>query len=123
MRTDAEGVPPAQDASAEEAPASPATASAPSDPWVLRLGNYLTKKKSEEEQGEKQPWADPPEQEQWKPDAQQNSLTPITEKVENGNIMSYGATQDIPVYDTKEEFVQATAKDTYLYGNNEDRDL
>jgi len=24
---------------------------------VLRLGNYLTKKKSEEEQGEKQPWA------------------------------------------------------------------
>ena len=73
--------------------------------------------------GEKQPWADPPEQEQWKPDAQQNSLTPITEKVENGNIMSYGATQDIPVYDTKEEFVQATAKDTYLYGNNEDRDL
>ena len=40
---------------AEEAPASAPPAE--SEPWVLRLGNYLSKTKTEEEKAAEKPWA------------------------------------------------------------------
>ncbi|ESO86939.1 hypothetical protein LOTGIDRAFT_128007 [Lottia gigantea] len=69
--------------------------------------------------GEKQPWADPPSEEEWRPE---HSLKPNTN---NFTYKKYGSTQNesidyntspnqSPVYETREEFVQKESKDSYM---------
>lgn len=98
--------------------------------------------------GEKQPWADPVKEEEWKPEdtMKQNGTGPTTYGTikdkglaMNGTINgpAYDGTQgydgplgydgpigyDAPLYQTKEELVQKESKDTIRYYNNENNDI
>ncbi|KAG1673054.1 Vesicular glutamate transporter 1 [Nymphon striatum] len=89
--------------------------------------------------GEKQPWADYPKVEEtgpsWNPLADAFKNEDQQDLKENGPVgtislagaklpPSYGATCDstLPVYETKEEPVQAPPRDRYLHGSIEDRE-
>lgn len=92
--------------------------------------------------GEKQPWADPPAEEKpsWNPLADAfKEGDGQTETIQNGKLPSYGACQDTaalsqmpasnppalppPPFETRQELVQAPAKDIYLHGSIEDREF
>ncbi|KAL5007698.1 hypothetical protein ScPMuIL_016504 [Solemya velum] len=98
--------------------------------------------------GEKQVWADPVKEEEWKPEdaMKQNGTGPMTYGTIkdkgvtiNGTINgpAYEGTQgydgplgydgpigyDGPLYHTKEELVQKESKDTIIYYNNENNDI
>ena len=83
--------------------------------------------------GEKQEWADPPEQE-WKPDTP-GPLTPgpldINKKMSYGTVISGEDSNKMASYDvadpnmfqTKEELVQMPARNRYMNGDVKDRDF
>ncbi|XP_023227716.1 vesicular glutamate transporter 1-like [Centruroides sculpturatus] len=90
--------------------------------------------------GEKQPWAEPPEEEEgpsWNP--LENAFKPEDQQQydrQNGEIIepislanvkqpSYGATVDNyqPVFETREEMVQSPPKDRYMHGTVEEREF
>lgn len=91
--------------------------------------------------GEKQPWADPPVEsyEEWKPPPRDSSGYDVTKSPSYGyditkstsygydihNPKTYGTLHQRtgPLFETKEELVQVPAKDKYLNGEVEDRDL
>ena len=92
--------------------------------------------------GEKQPWADPPDEEEpttgsaaWPPQTrapadgsgynqynQEKTPEEFTRKM-----MTYGSTVEAPgtapVYNTKEEFVQEQGRDPYLNGDMKDKNM
>ena len=74
--------------------------------------------------GEKQPWADPPPEEQWSPG------DIMTKDDGTGKRMSYGGTvvdghipDGLNMYPTKQEMVQVQSKDIYLNGDIRERDI
>lgn len=81
--------------------------------------------------GEKQEWADPPEDEKpmtpsWKPSDAMNGEVkvkpPRPPEYDMSKISSYGTvTPDGNMFQTKEEFVQAPGRDLYLNGDIRDR--
>jgi ACS family sodium-dependent inorganic phosphate cotransporter-like MFS transporter 6/7/8 len=81
--------------------------------------------------GEKQPWADPKEdeypQQTLKPDPNlDNGYGDLGNEYGYGDDktkITYGALDNIPVYQTKEHFVQAENKENCMNGDINDRDI
>lgn len=63
--------------------------------------------------GEKQPWADPPEEDTWKPD----------KMVDDGKTQGYGSVQPPPIFQTKQEMIQEANRDSYMNGTVKERDF